>query len=223
MLVVVDVLETAVTVLEFGGVVLADVVVDFVLGLVVLDVVEVEDDVLEATAATDPPNWTTLPSPKSATQRYPLESTARPVGWFSLVAVGEVTGGAELAVKFGWPSTRLAASNVERGDAYSRTLLLSLSETQRLPLESKASPSGLFIPVAEATVLLFVKLFWPITTLAPSWVVRGAGYSSTLCPSATHRFPLESKATELGALSPALATWSLLVVKLGSPTTVLAA
>jgi hypothetical protein len=128
-----------------------------------------------------------------------------------------------LEVKFVAPITRLAASNVENGAVYSRTLSLSLSPTQRLPLESNARPLGVFSPVEVVTVLLFVKVFCPITSLAASWVTSGVAYSRTRCPSATQRSPLESKATELGAFSPALVTSSLDTVKLPAPITSVAA
>src|ERR1700722_15052967 len=128
-----------------------------------------------------------------------------------------------LPVKFDWPITRLAASPVENGVGYSRTLLSLVSEIHRLPLESNVSASGASTPVEVGTVLLFVKVFWPITRVAAAWVEKGAAYSRTLCPSATQRLPLESNATELGAFSPFLLTSSLTVVKLGSPMTRLAA
>jgi hypothetical protein len=85
---------------------------------------------------------------------------------------------------------------VENGAGYSRTLLLSVSETQRSPLESNVRASGASTPVEVVTVLLFVKVFCPITRLAASWVENGAVYSRTLSlrRSATQRLPLESNA-----------------------------
>lgn len=79
----------------------------------------------------------------SATQRSPEGSNARPVGpanWLELVP-------AEEAVNEIWPRTTYAAIPLERGALYSRTLLLSESETQRFPAESKAIPVGPRKPV----------------------------------------------------------------------------
>ena len=75
----------------------------------------------------------------SAAQRLPPESNARSAGPANPV---EVTATA-FDVKLDWPITRLAVSPVENGAAYSRTLLLASSATQRLPPWSNARPKGL--------------------------------------------------------------------------------
>ena len=92
--------------------------------------------VVDEEAEPGPPYCRTLLLAESATQRLPLESNARPIGLFSPVEVVA----AALVVKLDWPITRLAASPVETGALYSKTLLLASSETQRLPLESNARP-----------------------------------------------------------------------------------
>jgi hypothetical protein len=64
--------------------------------------------------------------------------------------------------------------------AYTSTLLLAQSATQRLPDESKATPTGPSSPVAVVKRLLVVKLFWPITREADSPVLNEGVYSRTL-------------------------------------------
>src|SRR5271157_178263 len=119
--------------------------------------------------------------------------------------------------------TRPAAWPVENGVLYSNTRLLPVSETQRLWPESNARPEGRSSPVGVVAVLLFVKVFWPITRLAAWPVENGLAYSRTRCPSTAQGLPPESNAREVGALSPVLLTSSFAVVKSGSPITRVAA
>jgi hypothetical protein len=91
-------------------------------------------------------NSRTLLLPESVTQRFPLGSNATSVGPKS-APDGEVSPD---PVRLVWPITRLAASPVEKGGAYSRTRLLLASTAQRSPLESKATPVGLPIAVELA-------------------------------------------------------------------------
>src|SRR5271170_8374905 len=111
-------------------------------------------------------NSRTLLLPESTTQRFPLGSKAIPVGPNS-PPDGEVSPD---PVRLVWPITRLAASPVENGGAYSRTRLLLLSTAQRSPLESKATAVGLPIAVGlggwPATTV--VVLGWPMTMHMPA-------------------------------------------------------
>ncbi len=93
------------------------------------------------------------------------------------------------------PRTRDAAIPLLRGAAYSRTLLLFPSVTQRFPAESKRTSPGVSRPVGEIAETDEVNISCPMTVAAASPVEKGLGYSSTLLllVSATQRFPEESK------------------------------
>lgn len=157
----------------------------------------------------------------SATQRFPPESKARPSGYIIPLAVVAVA----LVVKLDCPRTNDAASPVLNGAAYSRTLLLVVSTTQRLPEESKATAPGFPSPVAVVENALVVKLDWPKTSVAASPVVKGAAYSMTLLLrlSANQRFPEASKPSPVGTSSFVADVPEVPIVKLDCPRTNVAA
>src|SRR3989442_929602 len=74
----------------------------------------------------------------SATQRFPAESNEIPNGLLSVVAVVPDVP----VVKVPCPTTRVAASPVVIGAAYSSTRLLAVSTTQRFPPESNEQALG---------------------------------------------------------------------------------
>ena len=82
---------------------------------------------------------------ESATQRFPPPSKLMNCSSCNLLCPKPLVP----LVKLGWPITVEADSPLERGALNSRILLLLTSDTQRLSEESKASPAGEFILLAE--------------------------------------------------------------------------
>src|SRR2546428_319846 len=98
----------------------------------------------------------------SATQRFPAESNAIPIGLLSVVAVVPSV----LVVNELCPTTTVAASPVVIGAAYFSTRLLLVSPTQRFPAESNEIPSGNLSVVAVVPAVPVVKVPCPTTTVA---------------------------------------------------------
>jgi hypothetical protein len=107
------------------------------------------------------------------------------------------------------------------GAGNSRTLLLAVSATQRLPATSKVAPPGILNPFGLVAGPPGPKFGWPMTIEAVMPFEKG-GWKPTnlLLPvSVTHRSPAPSKVTEVGMKRPPRPAPRTPAVKLDCPMT----
>src|SRR5262249_16055058 len=107
-------------------------------------------------------NNKTRESPLSTTNRFPVSSKVRPLGFIILLWRLLLT----VVAKSGKPNLRLAACPFEKGGSNLNTRQLPPSDTHKFPALSKVTLQGMYRPDPPEPWLFEAKSCWPNVTEA---------------------------------------------------------